>query len=164
MSVKVKVESNRVEVLGEVSDAVNNWLEEVLGEVETKAKRNTAVGQVAGGKTKSGWQHKVDRINHIGVVGNTEQTAIWNELGTGDYALNSDGRKGGWYIPIGEAEGMISEEVVEAYNFKVVYGRNGMRYAFTHGMKPKRMLHNAVESSKGLIEKSLKDKLKELGK
>lgn len=161
-SVKVKFTPNSVEVLGAVDDAINTWLEEACGEIESAAKRNTTVGQIGGGKTKGAWKHKVDRIGHKGVVGNPEQTAIWLELGTGEYALNGDGRKGGWYIPIGEGKGMISQEVVDAYRFKVEHGKNGMKYAYTIGMKPQRPLHNAVEKNKGKIQKRLVEILKEL--
>lgn len=161
---EVRSENNVPEFLAALEQATFNALEGIGAEIEAKAKRTTPVGQVSGGKTKNSWKHKVDMGKNQVAIGNTEETAVWLELGTGDYALNGDGRKGGWYIPIGNGKGMISQEVVDAYHFKVVHGKDGMTYAFTHGMKPKRILHNAVEKSKSFIEKTLDSKLGGLGK
>ena len=163
MGASVRIESNAIEVVGKVTDEVNAWLEEAAGEIESQAKENTPVGKVDGGGTKQNWKHKVDDDAHKAVIGNMLETAIWLELGTGDYALEGKGRKGGWYIPIGEGKGQISQSVVDAYGFKVVNGKNGKEYAFTRGMKPKRILHNAVESSKSKIQKRLISRLKEIG-
>ena len=162
MSTEVKFVSNAIEVIGKVSDAVNIWLEEASGELEAQAKRNTSVGKVAGGNTKQNWKHKVDDEKHEAVVGNMLETAIWLELGTGNYAINGDGRKGGWYIPIGEGKGQISQKVVDAYGFKVVHG-NDIDFAYTTGMKPQRPLHNAVETQKPKLQRRLIQVLKEIG-
>lgn len=163
MSTQVRFESNAIEVVGKVADEVNAWLEEASGELEAQTKRNTPVGRVAGGGTKEKWTHEVDEGKLEAVVGNTQETAIWIEFGTGDYALEGKGRKGGWWILIGEGSGMISQNVVDAYGFKIGYGSNGKKYAFTRGMKPKRILHNAVESNKSKIRKRLISRLKEIG-
>ena len=163
MGASVRIESNAIEVVGKVADEVNAWLEEAAGEIESQAKRNTPVGKVDGGGTKRDWDHKVDDDAHKAVIGNPQETAIWLEFGTGDYALEDNGRKGGWWIPIGEGSRMISQSVVDAYGFKVSYGKNGKKYAFTRGMKPKRILHNAVESNKSKIQKRLISRLKEIG-
>lgn len=146
----------------EMDSIVSQWLEESAGELESQTKRNTAVGLVAGGKTKGNWSHYVSESEQKAVIGNTDENAIWEEFGTGEYAINGDGRKGGWYIPIGEGEGMISQAVVDAYHFKVVYGKDGMRYAFTEGKKPKRAFENAKNTCELSIKQSLYMKLKGL--
>ena len=163
MSTQARFESNTIQVIGKINDAVNNWLEEASGELEAQAKRNTPVGKVSGGNTKQNWDHKVDDDAHEAVVGNTQETAIWLEFGTGDYALEGNGRKGGWWILIGEGSGMISQSVVDAYGFKVGYGKNGKKYAFTRGMKPKRILHNVVESNEAKLQRSLIQALEAIG-
>jgi len=146
----------------EMDAVVSQWLEESAGELEAQTKRNTAVGLVAGGKTKGDWSHYVSESEQKAVIGNPDENAIWEEFGTGEYAVNGDGRKGGWYIPIGEGEGMISQAVVDAYHFKVVYGKNGMRFAFTEGKKPKRAFENAKDACELAIKQSLYLKLKGL--
>lgn len=146
----------------EMDAVVSQWLEESAGELEAQTKRNTAVGLVAGGKTKGDWSHYVSEAEQKAVIGNPDENAIWEEFGTGEYAVNGDGRKGGWYIPIGEGEGMISQAVVEAYHFKVVYGKDGMRFAYTEGKKPKRAFENAKDTCELGIKQSLYLKLKGL--
>jgi len=164
MSTYVRFESNKIEVIGNLNKTINTWLEEASGEIESQAKRNTPVGKVAGGNTKQNWKHKVDSELHGAVIGNLLEMSIWLEFGTGNYALNGDGRKGGWYIPIGEGKGQISPSVVSAYGFTVLQGKDGKKFAHTYGMKPKRILHNAVETQRGKIERRLIQALKEIGK
>lgn len=156
----IKFDNKCMILTGRIESIVNSWLEESAGELEAQVKRNTAVGKVAGGKTKGEWQHVVSQSEHKAVVGNTSENAIWEEFGTGEYALHKNGRKGGWYIPIGEEEGCISEAVVEAYHFRVVYGKDGKRYAFTYGKKPKRAFENAREACENKIKKALQMKLR----
>lgn len=163
MSVEVKFEDNTIKFLNALEGEVNAWLEDAAGELESQTKRNTNVGKVGGGRTKAAWEHKVDEAKHEAVVGNPLQTAIWLEFGTGDYALEGDGRKGGWYIPIGEGEGQISQSVVDAYHFKVVHGKNGKKFAFTTGMKPQRPLHKAAEKVEKKVLNRLSGRLKKLG-
>lgn len=147
----VKFEDFSIEVQQALSEAAIQFLEEAASELQSQAQRKTAVGRVSGGKTKGDWKHVVDESKLEATIGNTNQNAIWEEFGTGEYALEGKGRRGGWYIPIGEGEGQISQSVVDAYNMKVSYGKDGMKYAYTTGKKPKRMLHNAFEENKAKI-------------
>lgn len=163
MSVEVKFEDNTMKVLAEINDETIAWLEETGATVASVASENTSRGKVSGGKTATKWDYKVDEAKGEVVVGNPEQTAIWLEFGTGDYALKGNGRKGGWYIPIGEGEGQISQSVVDAYYFKVVHGKNGKKFAFTTGMKPQRPLHKAVEKVEKKVLNRLSSRLKALG-
>lgn len=163
MSASVKFEDNRIEVMGKINDAISAWLEEASGEIESQAKRNTPVGKIAGGNTKQNWKHEVNENAHSAVVGNMLETAIWLELGTGDYALNDDGRKGGWYILIGEGPGEISQSVVDAYGFTVVNGKDGKQFVHTYGMKPKRILHNSVENLKGKLKRRFEQIMSNIG-
>lgn len=160
----VEFQDNTMRVLNALDNAYNNWLEEASGELESQAKRNTKKGKISGSHTTDAWKHRVDENAKEAVVGNPLQTAIWLEFGTGEYALKGDGRKGGWYIPIGNGKGQISEEVVEAYHFPVKYGKNKMKYAYTTGMKPQRPLYTALTDSKPKLEKRFKQILKELNK
>lgn len=151
MAVEVKFEDNSIKVKGALNDAVLQFLEEAAAELKSQAQRNTSVGKVGGGKTKGDWDYVVDESRQTATIGNTNQNAIWEELGTGEYALEGKGRRGGWYILIGNGKDQISEAVVDAYNMQVVYGKDGKRYAYTEGKKPKRMLHNAFVKNKAKI-------------
>lgn len=158
----VEFQDFTIKVQGEISDRINSVLEECAGEVESQTKRNTSVGKVAGGKTKNAWKHKVIDSEHTAYIGNNEETAIWIEFGTGEYALEGKGRKGGWYIPIGNGAGMISQAVVDAYGFRVVEGKDGMKFAHTYGMKPQRPFYKAYTMLKDGIIKHIQNSFKGL--
>ena len=163
MSGEVNFEDFSEEVKAKLKQAGIGWLYAAAGELEAQVIRNTKAGKVAGGKTKQSWKTVVEEGEYKATIGNTEQTAIWLEFGTGDHALNGDGRKGGWYILIGDGEGQISQDVVDAYHFEEAYGEEGRKYAFTTGIKPQRPLHEAFKSKESKIKKLLKEKLKGLG-
>lgn len=60
------------------------------GELEAQVKRNTRVDT---GQTKGSWTYKVDEANGEAMVGSPQENAIWEEFGTGQYALNGDGER-----------------------------------------------------------------------
>lgn len=164
MSEHVQFEDYSLKVKGLLEDQINTFLREAGGEVEAQAKRNTGVGKVAGGQLKSSWKYDVNESEHSVTIGSPLERAIWYELGTGEYAAEGNGRKGGWYILIGEGKGQISQNVVDAYGFKVVYGKDGKKYAYTKGMKPRRPLKKAFESSVPKLQRRLETLMKGMSK
>lgn len=91
-----KFVDNSVKVETELAQKAQAVLEEVGGVLEAQVKANT---RVRTGQTKAGWQHTVGEESkgiYTVMIGNPLQNAIWEEYGTGQYALNGDGRKGGW--------------------------------------------------------------------
>lgn len=125
-------EDNTIEVIGEIDSTINIALEECAGVLESRVKRNTRVAKKHGGDTKNSWKHYVDEEKHIAYVGNPKKNAIWEEYGTGEHALNRDGRIGGWSYQDEDGE-----------------------WHFTRGKKPSRALHKAVTSTKSKIVKRL---------
>lgn len=132
----IRFEDNTLRIINAMSDKINIALEESAGELESQVKRNT---RVKTGQTKNSWKHKVDNDKHEAVVGSDLENAIWEEFGTGEYAVNGDGRQGGWYYVDEDGHGH-----------------------FTHGKKPSRALHNAYTTLKNKIKKHLQDALKGL--
>lgn len=136
----VVFEDNRIEVKEAISEVAFAGLEEVAGELESQVKRNTKVDT---GRTKNSWRHRVTGSmmagEYVAYVGSDYENAIWEEFGTGDYALNGDGRKGGWFYE--DAEGVGH---------------------FTHGKKPRRPFWNTYTSLKPSIISYLQDKFKGL--
>ena len=102
-------------VLDKIQETGEQFLEEVGGEVEAQTKRNTKVDT---GRTKNSWEHKVDEYKLEAEVGSRYQNALWEEFGTGIYALNGDGRKTKW-----------------------VYRTEDGKYHTTVGKKPRRALY-----------------------
>ena len=91
----VRFTDNSAKVKGVLNDAVMEYLYEAGGELEAQVKRNSKVGHT--GQTKNAWTYAVDESKGECVVGNPLENAIWEEFGTGEFALHGDGRKGGWH-------------------------------------------------------------------
>lgn len=134
MSVEFKDFS--IQVKSAMKDTAFSVMEEVCGELESQVKRNTAVDT---GQTKNAWTHNVKSSGDdtTGTVGNPLQNAIWEELGTGEYALNGDGRKGGWFYVDEKGDGH-----------------------FTHGKHPRRPFFKAYSGLKNKIIKRIQDAFK----
>lgn len=93
MSDHVEFEDYSMKVLNAIDDAVSTFLEEAGAEVESQAKRNTRVDT---GQTKSSWNHIVDEGEKKVTIGNPLENAIWEEFGTGEYAVKGNGRSTPW--------------------------------------------------------------------
>ena len=123
-------------VLDKINETGETFLEEVGGEVESQTKRNTKVDT---GKTKGSWEHVVNADKMEVQIGSRYQNALWEEFGTGIYALNGDGRKTKW-----------------------VYRTEDGKYHTTVGKKPRRALFRAYQSKKNTIIREAKRRFKEI--
>ena len=124
-------------VLQKIQETGETFLEEVGGEVEAQTKRNTKVDT---GKTKGSWEHVVNAEKMELQIGSRHKNALWEELGTGIYALNGDGRKNKW----------------------VYKNPKDGKFYTTVGKKPRRALYNAYNSKKNLIIREARRRFKEL--
>lgn len=132
----IKFEDNSVKIKDTLNDAVISFLYEIGGEFVSQVARNS---RVKTGQTKGSWDYNVDEETLMMIVGSALENAIWEELGTGEYALNGNGRKGGWFYKDEKGDGH-----------------------FTHGKKPNRALWNALETLKPKIKAIIEEKLKGL--
>ncbi len=134
MSVEFKDFS--IQVKAAMKDIAPKVLEEVAGELESQVNRNTAVDT---GQTKNSWTHHVQSSGdqYTATVGSPLQNAIWEEFGTGEYALNGNGRKGGWFYVDEKGDGH-----------------------FTHGKHPRRPFYKAYTALKNKIIKRIQDAFK----
>ena len=132
----IKFKDYSIEVKQAMESLAVAVLEEAAGELEKEVKRNTAVNT---GQLKNSWTHHVQSTNdeHTATVGSPLQNALWEEFGTGEYALQGNGRKGGWFYK--DAKG------------------NGH---FTHGKHPRRAFHKAYTAKKNKLIKLIQDKFK----
>lgn len=131
-------EDNRNQVKQALSRAVEAYLEKAGGELQAQTVKNSRTDF---GQTKGSYQYAVDRSEGACYVGSQLENAIWEEFGTGEYALNGKGRKSPWYIPVDGYKGKKRP----SYNGKVVivYGKNGKRFYKTNGKKPNRPMRKA---------------------
>lgn len=132
----VKFHDYSIQVEAAIDNKINAVLEECAAEIESQTKRNS---RVRTGKTKNSFRHRVDEATHTAYIGSDYENAIWEEFGTGEYALNGDGRKGGW-----------------AY-----VDEKGDRY-FTRGKTPTRAFYKAYTSLKNKIINRIQESLKGL--
>ncbi len=124
----------------DVKDAIEKnavaFLHEAAGEFESQVKRNTAVDT---GQLKGSWAYTVDEGKLEAQIGSPLENAIWEEFGTGEYALHGDGRKTPW-------------------KYKDAKGN----WHTTSGKKPRRALHKAFTSLKSKIAALAQKKFKGL--
>lgn len=114
------------------------WLEETAQALVSKTKENTAVSS---GRTRDGWSCILNREEGFAVIGNPLENAVWEEFGTGEYALSGDGRKNGW-----------------------VYCDKEGNFHFTYGKQPRRPMMKAYLQLKGEAVSSAENILKEVMK
>lgn len=147
------------EVQNTMNSKIRSALEEVAGELVSKTKRNSRVDT---GKTKNSFRYGISRNFADGSftahIGSSDENAIWEELGTGEHALDGKGRKGAWYVPVEKVTGKKKP----TFNGKVVkvYGKGGKVYYKTNGKEPHRPFWRAFESLKPKIIKRLQNALK----
>lgn len=136
-------EDNRIHVENALSSAIEQFLEEAADLVVSATKENAST-RVETGNTRRNWKHIVDMSSHTATIGNPLENAVWEEFGTGEHALNNDGRKGGWYIPAEK----LSPKAKSKMRKTVIKGKE---FYFTRGKKPIRALHNAYHDNKNRI-------------
>ena len=156
----IEFEDNTDEIIGVMREKALAWLEEAGGEIEAQTKTNSR-RQRGGGGTAGSFEHKVDEGTMTCSIGSPEENAIWEEFGTGEYALNGDGRAGAWYVPVDSYTG----EKRPTYNGQVVivYGKNGKKFYKTNGKRGTRALFNAFNSMKVRIVNGAKARFEDLG-
>ena len=114
--------NNSVEAISLLENTVEKWLEASSEIIENQVKTNTCIKT---GKTKNSWTHRVNSKEKNAVIGNPLKNAVWEEFGTGEYALGGNGRKGGWFYT----------------------DENNIGH-FTYGKHPRRPLYNAFNERK----------------
>ena len=153
----VKFEDNTIKVEGELAAACLAWLYEAAGEFQAQTQRNSPVDM---GQLKGSWKYKVNDAALEAVIGSPLENAIWNEFGTGHYALKGNGRKTPWYVPV---DGFTGKKKPTYFGRVVVIrGKNGKFFYKTNGKRPRRSLYNSYISLKDKVPRALEDKLRRM--
>lgn len=121
-------------VIETMSDVISSALAEAAGEIVTQTQRNSRVDT---GETKGSFRYIVNEAKHEATIGSSKENAIWEEFGTGEYALKGNGRKGGWYYK----------------------DKNGKGH-FTKGKPPTRAMFKAYAKLKPKIIKHFQEEFK----
>ena len=133
----VKFEDNSIRVKAELNAKTLAWLYEAAGELEAQTRRNTRVDT---GQLKNSWNYTVDESTGEATIGSPLENAIWEEFGTGQYALHGDGRKTAW-----------------------TYKDREGNWHKTTGKKPNRTLEKSFTSLKLKLKSMLEQVLKGMG-
>ncbi|MCI8358066.1 MAG: rod shape-determining protein [Lachnospiraceae bacterium] len=113
----VEFKDNREAVKEKLRQCGTAWLHEASAELNSQVMRNQ---RVRTGRTKGSWRYLVDEEKMEAYVASDAMNAVYEEFGTGEYALEGNGRKGGWW-----------------------YMDEKGKYHFTKGKKPHRPLYRA---------------------
>lgn len=91
----VEFEDNTMRVIETLTDGLSTFMYEAGGELKTQVDRNSRIDT---GTTVGSYNYKViESVKKVELqFGSDMENAIWEEYGTGEYALHGDGRKGGW--------------------------------------------------------------------
>lgn len=116
---------NREAVKAKLRQCGTAWLHEAAAELSSQVMRNQ---RVRTGRTKGSWRYLVDEEKMEAYVASDAMNAVYEEFGTGEYALEGNGRKGGWW-----------------------YMDEKGKYHFTKGKKPHRPLYRAYTMLKEKI-------------
>lgn len=133
----VTFEDHSIQVKRELDDIAKKWLYLAAGEVAAQTKKKTRVDT---GQLKNSWTYKVDQAAGKAVVGSPLENAIWEEFGTGQYAIHGDGRKTAW-----------------------VYETPDGKHYTTTGKKPSRAFAHAFSTSRMKLQNLLEAMLRGMG-
>ncbi len=133
MSTTVELKDYTDKILSSFERKTNVFLLEVKDSIASQASLNSPVD--TGGLSRSFLTDSfVDKKEKIAYIGSSLKYSIYQELGTGEYALEGNGRKGGW-------------------TYKS--NKDGKFY-HTRGIKPQRILYQALLTKKPLITSQAK--------
>jgi HK97 gp10 family phage protein len=124
------------DVKGKIRETAAAALYEAAGELASQAKQNSRVDL---GDLKRSWSYHVDEGKLEAKIGSPLENAIWEEFGTGEYALEGNGRSKPWKYQ----------------------DRRG-NWHTTSGKKPNRTLWKAYTSKKNAIKTMLQNRMKGL--
>lgn len=130
----IKFKDYSDEVSENIKSNIIKALHEAAGVIASQAKQNSRVDT---GQLKGSWNYELDKSNYQAHIGSPLENAIWEEFGTGEYAIGGKGRKGGWKYQ----------------------DRKG-KWHFTRGKTPNRTLTNAFKTKKKSVEAIFERNLK----
>ena len=93
----VKFIDNSKKVMQAIDERMIAALYETAGEIQAAAVRESPVDK---GNLKGSWSYHVEDDKLKATIGSPLENALWNEFGTGEYALEGKGRKTSWYVPV----------------------------------------------------------------
>ena len=134
----VKFDDFSMQVKGAIEDAVMQYLHEASGELVSQTANSSPVDT---GELKNSWNYTIDEDKQESKIGSPIENAIWNEFGTGEFALEGNGRKGGWKYKDDHGDWHFTKGKAPQRTFKKAYD----------GLKPK-LIKRAETILKGKLK------------
>lgn len=154
MSNNVEFHDYSVNVKNAIKERAISFLEEVGGEIRSQAQRNSRrkTSQTAGS-----YEYKVDESELAAHIGSDYWNAIYEEFGTGEHAINGDGRKGYWvFVDTGgkpsAPKGGKTYTREQAKKVVAIMRSQGLNAYYTNGKTANRPLYKAFTSVEGKIQ------------
>lgn len=154
---------NSAAVKNALIEKARAFLSEVGGEIASRTKQNS---RRKTGKTAGSWTYQVDNSGFKVTIGSPEENALWEELGTGEYAVNGDGRKGYWVFVEGESKGGGAGKTYDLAGAKramAILRQKGLNAYYTKGKRPNKALQEAGNSVAPLAKEAAEKTFGRLG-
>lgn len=166
MSNNVKFYDYSVNVKSAIKEKALAFLKEIGGEIRSQASRNS---RRKSSQTADKFEYKVDKENMAVHIGSDYWNAIYEEFGTGEHAINGDGRKGYWiFVKSNGAprvpKGGKTYTKKEARRIMAILRSKGIEAYYTNGKKANRALFKAFTTTEPRIEQIAKKYLGDLDK
>lgn len=149
MSSEVQFFDYSVKVKSALREKSIQFLEEIGGEIRSQAQRNSRRDT---SKTAGSYKKKLDAGGLAVHIGSDYWNAIYEEFGTGEHAINHNGRKGYWVFvknggkisaPKGGRKIYTKDQARKAV---AILRKKGLDAYYTSGKKPNRPLFRAFET------------------
>lgn len=165
MSDIIVFEDYSVKVKDTMKDKCISSLYEIGVELQSRVQR-LSIRKTS--QTADSYQYKVDEGQLAVHLGSDFQNAIWEEFGTGEFALEGNGRKGWWvYVTGSPSKGSASggksyRSPKQAEMAVALLKEQGLDAHMTKGKKPRRPLLRTMKYTAPRFKKKLESKLKEM--
>lgn len=162
MASDVRFTDNSVQVRTALNEAVIVYLYEAGGELEAQTVRNSRPVKYGKHDVRGNWKYQVNEGRKECKVGNHLEASFWEELGTGEYALNHDGRKGWWvYVEGNDTPRRNQKQYTqqEAEGIAASMRAEGLDAHASNGTEANRPLYRAFHSLKGALIRRAEDVL-----
>lgn len=166
MSNNVKFYDYSVNVKSAIKEKALAFLKEIGGEIRSQASRNSRRRK---SHTADSFEYKIDKENMAVHIGSDYWNAIYEEFGTGEHAINGDGRKGYWiFVKSNGAprvpKGGKTYTKKEARRIMAILRSKGIDAYYTNGKKANRALFKAFTTTEQHIEQVAKKYFGDLDK
>lgn len=156
--------------------AVKAFLIEASGELIAGIADNSRRDN---GQTINSYEYKLieGTDEQKAIVGSDYINAVYEEFGTGEYAVKGNGRKGGWWIKVGDGKGEISLKTVKKHQWagyryesgEITHGkklrqtkkRGKLAYVFTKGKYPNKPMQKGYKQKHDIIVSLAQDVLRD---